>query len=256
MSKRKIVLLASALCMVAILAIGGTLAYFTDTETKTNVFTTGNVDITLVEQQRGEKDGETVLVDYSGEKLLLPIVGSAQGEKVNVGGIDLPVAKNYIDKIITVTNNALPAYVRVYVAIPAVLDNTTEASQNILHFNFTPESSAAGEWGSEICVAEECTIDGIVYTVYYRTYKTVLAKDATTATPAYIGFYLDKDVDYDNDNGYYTITRNGETEQIDYDFSQKVKIPVYAVGAQAEGFTDADAAIDAAFGENFNPWAN
>ena len=49
MSKRKILLLALAACMVAILAIGGTLAYFTDTEDATNTFTVGNVDITLTE---------------------------------------------------------------------------------------------------------------------------------------------------------------------------------------------------------------
>ena len=47
MSKRKILALASAVCMVAILAIGGTLAYFTDKDEATNTFTTGKVDITL-----------------------------------------------------------------------------------------------------------------------------------------------------------------------------------------------------------------
>ena len=49
MSKRKIILLASALCLVAVLAIGGSLAYFTDSEEATNTFTVGNVDITLTE---------------------------------------------------------------------------------------------------------------------------------------------------------------------------------------------------------------
>lgn len=50
MNKRKIVLLATALCMIAILAIGGTLAYFTDTtEAKVNEFTVGNVNIDLTE---------------------------------------------------------------------------------------------------------------------------------------------------------------------------------------------------------------
>ena len=49
MSKRKILLLASALCLVAVLAVGGTLAYFSDQEEATNTFTVGNVDITLTE---------------------------------------------------------------------------------------------------------------------------------------------------------------------------------------------------------------
>ena len=59
MTKRKIMMLSLALCMVAILAIGGTLAYFTDTETATNVFTVGGVDITLFESKvRPEDDAE------------------------------------------------------------------------------------------------------------------------------------------------------------------------------------------------------
>lgn len=63
MSKRKILLLASALCLVAILAVGGTLAYFTDDEEKTNTFTVGNVDITLTEpnwDQSGSEDAPEV----------------------------------------------------------------------------------------------------------------------------------------------------------------------------------------------------
>lgn len=68
--KKKIV--ALCLCVaLAVVAIGGaTLAYFTDTtETKENVFTVGNVDITLTEPEwdkTGSKDAETV---YAGEPL-------------------------------------------------------------------------------------------------------------------------------------------------------------------------------------------
>ena len=49
MNKRKILSLALGMCMVAILAVGGTLAYFVDTDAATNVFTTGNVAIDLIE---------------------------------------------------------------------------------------------------------------------------------------------------------------------------------------------------------------
>ena len=41
MNKRKILLLVASLCIVAPLAIGGTLAYFTDNDSKTNTFTIG-----------------------------------------------------------------------------------------------------------------------------------------------------------------------------------------------------------------------
>jgi len=57
MSKRKILALALTVAMIAILAVGGTLAYFTDTEEATNVFTMGNVDITL-DEAGVEKNGD------------------------------------------------------------------------------------------------------------------------------------------------------------------------------------------------------
>ena len=49
MNKRKIILLAALLVMVAILGVGGTLAYFTAEDEATNTFTVGNVKIDLTE---------------------------------------------------------------------------------------------------------------------------------------------------------------------------------------------------------------
>ena len=46
--KKKLTLVVSLLLVLA-LSIGGTIAWLTDTETVTNTFTMGNVDITLVE---------------------------------------------------------------------------------------------------------------------------------------------------------------------------------------------------------------
>ena len=69
MNKKKVVALCSTLCLSATAIIGGTLAYFTDTENKENVFTVGNVDITLTEpnwESSGKVDAETV---YAGEPL-------------------------------------------------------------------------------------------------------------------------------------------------------------------------------------------
>lgn len=57
---------ACAVLLVAVMTLGSTLAFFTDTETKTNVFTMGNLDITLAETWTpadGEKmvPGDTVV---------------------------------------------------------------------------------------------------------------------------------------------------------------------------------------------------
>lgn len=270
MNKRKILMLAVSVCMIAILAVGGTLAYFTDTDSATNVFTVGKVAIQLNEQQR---DGNGGLEDFEDGKVLKPIVGSAQGEHETVDGVaGLPTAKNYVDKIMTITNKigSEDAYVRLYVAIPEVLDNVTNAGQNILHFNWAAESKGEGtnQWGAETNVATGVNIDGVKYNVYYRTYNGKLEAGQKTATPAYVGFYLDKGVDakqvtvIDENVGMvdgkwptktvYTI--NGT--EINFDFSNGVKIPVFAVGVQADGFDTADAAVEAAFGAKYNPWAN
>lgn len=67
--KKKIIAAALAISMMTTLAIGMTLAYFTDTQTAKNTFTVGNVKIELTEpgwKESGEKDAPTV---YAGEAL-------------------------------------------------------------------------------------------------------------------------------------------------------------------------------------------
>ncbi|OUN86796.1 hypothetical protein B5G03_06100, partial [Gemmiger sp. An50] len=51
MNKKNILTAAVSLSLVACLSIGATLAYFTDkSDTMTNVFTTGKVDMTLIDE--------------------------------------------------------------------------------------------------------------------------------------------------------------------------------------------------------------
>jgi len=49
--KKKILALCVVISLAAVAIIGGTLAYFTDTETATNTFTVGSVSIDLIESQ-------------------------------------------------------------------------------------------------------------------------------------------------------------------------------------------------------------
>ena len=256
-----------ALCLIVALAVtavvGGTLAYFTDKDNATNTFTAGGVDIALIEQQVNE-DG-TDLEAFEQNQVLMPIVGSAQGEKDDFGQ---PVAENYIDKMVTIKNTGKSdAYVRAYFAIPSALDDGFEesfnASMNILHFNFGNKDGVSTYnnqwlWGS---VAKpnhsgwnyfETTIDGVAYNVYYADYYKPLAAGETTEQFV-SGVYLDKNVDM-NAQGQYTITRNGVTSVIE-GFNGSAKCPVFAVAVQADGFDSVDAAVTAAFGADFNPWA-
>ena len=66
MKKKSILMAAIAVMLVAVLVVGGTLAYFTDTKSATNTFTMGNVKIELLESQyhrvnagKGNATGET-----------------------------------------------------------------------------------------------------------------------------------------------------------------------------------------------------
>ena len=258
--KKKIV--ALCLCVaLAVVAIGGaTLAYFTDTDNETNTFTTGGVKIELIEQQRNA-DG-TALEAFENDKVLMPIVGSAQGEQKTVGGVKLPTAKNYVDKIMTIKNTGeSDAYVRIFVAVPTALQNgqTPNAPRyDVLHWNFNGDSCAEGQWTDEIVVANQVVINDVEYKIYSRTYTTALEKDVVTATPAYIGFYLDKTVDMHIDsvtnNPVYTVDWGNGPEVINYDLSEGVEIPVFVQAVQAAGFDSAEAAF-AASGLPANPWA-
>ena len=93
MSKKKIISLCLVVCLLAT-AIGGTLAYFTDTDSEKNTFTVGNVDIEVSETNK--IDG----VDVTGNAFADVMPGSD------------------ITKTAVVTNNSSEdAYVRVVVRI-------------------------------------------------------------------------------------------------------------------------------------------
>lgn len=69
MNKKKIMALCLIVCLLATAVVGGTLAYFTDSEEATNTFTVGNVDIDLTEPNwdaTGKAEAKDV---YPGEAL-------------------------------------------------------------------------------------------------------------------------------------------------------------------------------------------
>lgn len=258
MNKRKILALAMALSMVAILAVGATLAYFNDSESATNIFTVGNVDICLHEQERVPEATDNSLQQFNGGKHLYPIVGSAQGEK---DGLQMPVAKNYVDKMVTIENTGSePAWVRAYFAIPSALDDgydTFNAGKNILHFNFgnklDGKTTYQNEWiwkNGDKWNYFETVMDGIQYNVYFADYAEELAIDTTTER-LIDGVYLDSTVDFIDGDLYAFGAKCEVDEGWDWD---TVKCPVFAVAVQAAGFESADAAITAQFGAQYNPW--
>ena len=241
-----------ALCLVVALAVtavvGGSLAYFTDTDNETNTFTTGKVDITL-------------------------------NETFNEQTAKLLPGKD-IAKIVNVTNNEEDAYVRLHIAFPADTiyygeNDGVQEYNNLVHFNQKYASLAAGEWNWTPTAAGvggnypgypgngtnyntyTTTIDNVEYRVFVVTYMTKLTKDAKTDTDAMFNVYLDK----------YADTTDGETytapANVDYRTAamssnlNNYKILIVAEGCQAEGFNDPYTALNTSFGvpsSTNNPW--
>lgn len=260
--KKKLFTMAMAIALIAVSIVGMSLAYFTDKKEATNTFTAGGVKIDLIEQQVSE-DGEK-LVDFQQNQTLMPIVGSAQGEKDAFGQ---PVAANYIDKIVTIENTGKSdAYIRAYFAIPSALDDgyeTFNAGANVLHFNFGNKFAEGGlttTYGAEWNWMHgnkwnyfETTIDGVAYNVYFADYYQPLKANATTEQ-FISGVYLDQTFDA-KDGKYYAFGEEVDlSDLIDEDGELNVKCPVVAVAVQAAGFDNADEAITAAFGANYNPF--
>ena len=271
MNKRKIILLATALCLVAILAVGGTLAYFTDTDQEINVFTVGNVKI---EQYEKDRNG----VDFVDGKKLFPIVNDGKDADGYHTG------KNYIDKIVTVKNTGTEdAYIRTHIAIPHVLDDgadTYMASDNILHWNgasandkFTLANSGeldndwywdatmtkdwpgnGGAWHSyetTVTTGEGENAKTVKYTVYVATHKAIVPAGKTTS-PNLFGVYLDAGVDYNPDTDKYIDQKGNE-----FTFPDPIQILVVSEAVQAAGFDNAVQALNQAFGvpgTEGDPW--
>ena len=67
MKKKSILMAAIAVMLVAVLVVGGTLAYFTDTKSADNTFTVGDVKIKLDESNVNDPDGDRVTSnEYTG----------------------------------------------------------------------------------------------------------------------------------------------------------------------------------------------
>ena len=229
--KKKITAIALVVCLVAVAVVGGSLAYFTDTDKAANVFTTGKVDIQLIEKF-GDENPATA------EKLL-PATGSAQAGTL----------KNGITKEVTVKNiGTEDAFVRVHIAIPSVLDNGNpafDAGQNALHFNYTADSIGEGKWDWSKTTGDpyqgdwnyyETTIDNIKYNVYVVTYGTALKANEVTPEKAIHQVYLDSRTSNEAIASYKTTL--GDNWQI----------LVLAEGTQSAGFANAYEALNTAFG--------
>lgn len=240
--KKKITVIALAVALLAI-AVGGTLAWFTDTDEATNVFTVGSIDIV----QNEEFDETTAQ--------LLPVVGTDPEDADD----------NYIEKTVTVENvGKNSAFVQTFVAVPALLDNNGILKlydENAADNGWTKVDGDANTAGVQP-VATGISVDGetVEYNVYLYRYNSALAKNTETeACLEYV--YIASSIDlntYDNNNDgvsetAYFVLPDG-TEITGFNAAGELNVYVATQATQTDGFTSAEQALTSSFANH--PWAD
>ena len=238
--KKKILAIGLVVALLAIMVVGGSLAWFTDEDQATNVFTIGSIEILQHEQQHvidanGDKTPD--LEAFENNKVLLPIVNTA----------DPAADDNYQDKIVTVENvGKNEAYIQTYVAVPAALD---------VGLLILDDSNAAANGWVKSYVAQ-AQIDGLAYNVYKYVYTGTLAANATTEA-LLEGVYIHQSTDlevYDNGDGTqsaYFVWNGAEIRDIDV-AQNTVDVLVATQAIQADGFDSQASALDQL---GNHPWA-
>jgi len=237
MKMKRTFVLCFTLLVCASLALGGTIAYLSDTDSDVNVMTLGNVKIDLIEKERAA-DGS--MTDFTDNHPLHPGVYEAlatdtEGYWANVSGA--------VDKVVTVKNvGKSPAYVRVWFAF----ETTNDAAffDQMIHLN---KNETESEWKWEFLKEADgsytyLALDNARYVAAVATYQQPLAVDAVT--PVSLRQVL-LDSAADNDD----IAALGD----------KYSIFVVAQGIQTAGFGSAEAALTEGFGAAMaakHPFAN
>ena len=170
MNKKKTII--AAIVLLLVLLVGGAIAFFTDTETKTNTFTIGKVDITLTEPTWDAKIAANA--DYN--KKLLP---GAELEK---------------DPTVTVTADSADAYVFVKVDVPCVGTGTDRREL----FTYTLGSG----WAALSGAAVTSCADGAVAT---HVYAHTAAMTANESSALFTKVTLDENLTQEEAEGLNTI---------------------------------------------------
>ena len=164
MNRKKII--AAAIVLALVVLIGSLLAYFTDTDTATNIFTLGDkIEISIVENNAWTKDGQTT-------------------NWVNPDATDIHPG-TVVSKAPSIRNDSTttPAYVFAEVIVPCYASTGTTVNTPL----FTLDSIGAG-WTK---ISSNETVDTTSKTIKYvyaygtSTAMTTLAANTTTTTPVF-----------------------------------------------------------------------
>jgi len=234
------------LAMTAALAVGGTLAYLTDTDEDVNVMTVGQVRIDQLEYERVDVDSENEDADvqeFRDNKPLYPAVTEdgfdytpgdsyVNWDQIGKDGYtsdiwDPSKINNEQDKMVFVKNKGdWDAFVRTVFAFEAGSYTSLEEYLKDVHLNLN-ETDWTWEWAQTPVQIGEGK-----YFVAVATYNKALEPDKLTEI-SLSQIALDSSVTNEEVLGF------GDTFQV----------LVQSQAVQADGFIDADTALNEAFGE-------
>ncbi len=241
---KKIIALLLVIAMTAAISIAGTLAYLTDTDEDVNVMTVGQVKIDQLEYERVdvETNGDDAKVqEFHDNKPLYPAVtkdgwdttdGVVDWGQIGKDGYtsdiwDPTKINNEVDKMVFVKNKGdWDAYVRTVFAFEAGNYATLTDYLKDVHLNLN-ETEWTWKW-----VETPITIGEGKYFVATATYNDVLKPGALTEI-SLSQIALDPSVTNEDVAGF------GDTYQV----------LVQSQAVQVAGFTDADTALNEAFGK-------
>ncbi len=263
MNIKKALLTGTSYAAVAAVAIGGTVAYLSDSESDINVMTAGNVSIVQNEYQRvlnadGTYATDTiddrksyVLEAFEQDKLMLPTTedsnhgaGPWDGTPVRMsqvgsyGGMSVFESENAVDKFVTVENDgSTDAYVRTLVAIE--IGETDGSLFGVSYHNTWTQNS----------LDETIVVDDVTYMVYEYVYQGAQLSDGTWRHEN--GILTAGDTTYPSLSQVYinSIATNEDMAKIDKNGDGDINILVLSQAVQADGFDNATDALDEAFGD-------
>lgn len=212
--------------VLSLIAVTGTLAYFTDQIQADGVVASGNISI-LQHEYEWAKDA----------------TGNPTGERRTYTQGQVIYPGSDIDKIVEIENNGKnSAYVRTFVAVPAYYAPDGTGS-NWLTLS---RNTAAAEWEWAAEPIRDVKIDGITYDVYYATNVEPLLPGAVTA-PSMLGYHVDEQVDH-NGTSYTIKLSDGTVIPLASDRELRILVSTEASQAHADVFKDAYEALNVSYG--------
>ena len=244
MSRLKLIVILLLVCALAF-AAGGTIAYFTDAKENVDVFTVGNIYITLTQT--------AVKADENGN-----LVADTESARIEGGELETPVVTNNgklfpgqtIDKDPTIKNVGKD---KAFVCAKVIIEDGSRDIHKLFGYEGYSEIDIEGLFAGGLLDEQVHvgTWNGIEDVCYNDNYAMVQVADRTNGKYEFYFFILEETKENDEIVIFEEIFVDplfGNTEMIEL---SELKITVQAFAVQHFGFSDCYQAMRVAFGKHF-----